>query len=251
MEIIIFIAVVAIFIFLNKDYNSQEFNHIKIDSKQDLQGKLEDHEAGLLIALMAKVAKADGQVCELEAELLKHTFTDISMVFNDNENIREQLKSIYAKEKETFENTIEICNKYYKLTKNSYEKRVQVMQYLLNLAFIDGDFSNTERMIIEDISDAIKIKRHDLDAMINEFMQYHESRKNNETLNIKKAYEILEVSEDIDDKELKKQYRKLVKQNHPDIVTGKGADEATIKQATIKLQEINEAYEAIKKHRGI
>jgi DnaJ like chaperone protein len=200
---------------------------------------------------MAKVAKADGQVCELEAELLKHTFTDISMVFNDNENIREQLKSIYAKEKETFENTIEICNKYYKLTKNSYEKRVQVMQYLLNLAFIDGDFSNTERMIIEDISDAIKIKRHDLDAMINEFMQYHESRKNNETLNIKKAYEILEVSEDIDDKELKKQYRKLVKQNHPDIVTGKGADEATIKQATIKLQEINEAYEAIKKHRGI
>jgi DnaJ like chaperone protein len=251
MEILIFVAVVAIFIMLNKDYNSQSFNHIKINTKQDLQGNLVDHEAGLLIALMAKVAKADGQVCELEAELLKHTFTDISMVFNDNETIREELKKIYAKEKETFENTMEICNKYYKLTKSSYDKRVQVMQYLLNLAFIDGEFTKTERMIIEDISDAIKIKRHDLDAMINEFMAYHSSKANNETLNIKKAYEVLEVSEDIDDKELKKQYRKLVKQNHPDIVTGKGADEQTIKQATIKLQEINEAYEAIKKHRGI
>jgi DnaJ like chaperone protein len=125
------------------------------------------------------------------------------------------------------------------------------MQYLLNLAFIDGEFSKTERMIIEDISDAIKIKRHDLDAMINEFMSYHSSKQNNESLNIKKAYDILEVTEDIDDKELKKQYRKLVKKNHPDIITGKGADEATIKQATIKLQEINEAYEVIKKQRGI
>ena len=251
MEIIIFIAVVAIFIMLNKDYNSQSFNHIKIDTKQDLHGNLADHEAGLLIALMAKVAKADGQVCELEAELLKHTFTDISMVFNDNEKIREELKSIYSKEKESFENTIDICNKYYKLTKNSYEKRIQIMQYLLNLAFIDGDFSKTERMIIEDISDAIKIKKHDFDAMVNEFTAYHTNKQNNETLNIKKAYEILEASENLDDKELKKQYRKLVKQNHPDIITGRGADEQTIKQATIKLQEINEAYEAIKKQRGI
>ena len=251
MEILIFVAVVAIFIMLNKDYNKQSFNHIKINTKQDLQGNLADHEAGLLIALMAKVAKADGQVCELEAELLKHTFTDISMVFNDNETIREELKKIYSKEKETFENTMDICTKYYKLTKNSYEKRIQVIQYLLNLAFIDSDFSKTERMIIEDISDAIKIKRHDLDAIINEFTSYHENKANNETLNIKKAYEVLEASENLDDKELKKQYRKLVKQNHPDIITGKGADEKTIKQATVKLQEINEAYEAIKKYRGI
>ena len=251
MEIIIFIAVVVIFIMLNKDYNAQTFNHIKIDTKQDFNGSLEDHEAGLLISLMAKVAKADGQVCELEAELLKHTFTDISMVFNDNEEAREELKRIYSKEKESFDNTIEICNKYYKLTKNSYEKRVQVMQYLLNLAFIDGDFSKTEQMIIEDISNALKIKRHDLDSMINQFNSYHTNKANDETLNIKKAYEILEISQDVDNKELKKQYRSLVKKNHPDIITGKGANEATIKQATIKLQEINEAYEAIKKQRGI
>ena len=37
-----------------------------------------------------------------------------------------------------------------------------VMQYLLNLAFIDGEFSQTEYMIIEDIANAIEIKRADL-----------------------------------------------------------------------------------------
>jgi len=251
MEYFLLIAVVLIFVMLNKDYNSKEYRHIKVNIKQDLQGDLKDHEAGLLIALMAKVAKADGSVCELEAEILKHTFTDIANAFNNSSHIREELKSIYAKEKESFENTIDICNKYYKLTKSSYEKRLQVMQYLLNLAFIDGDFSNAERMIIEDISKNIKIKENDLNSMINEFTSYYSNKQNDSKLNLDKAYEVIEVDSNIDDKQLKKQYRSLVKKYHPDIVTGKGADQATINEATKKLQEINEAYEIIKKARGI
>ena len=251
MEFMILIAVVVIFIMLNKDYNSQSFQHIKVNMKQDLQGKLEDHEAGLLIALMAKVAKADGQVCELEAEILAHTFTDVSMVFNNNEEIREQLKQIYNIEKESFDNTILLCEKYYKLTKNSYDKRLKVMQYLLNLAFIDGEFSKTERMIIEDISNAIKIKLNDLNNIIREFETYYKNKQNDDSLTLKKAYEILESNETDDDKMLKKQYRTLVKKYHPDIVTGKGESQNIIDQATAKLQEINEAYELIKKQRGI
>ena len=69
---------------------------------------MKEHEAGLLIALMAKVAKADGNVCELEAELLSNIFTDISLVFENDKEIRNELKKIYNKEKESFENTIEI-----------------------------------------------------------------------------------------------------------------------------------------------
>jgi len=158
MEIIIFIIVVIVFVLLNKDYHKQDFKHIKINVKQKLQGDLKEHEAGLLIALMAKVAKADGNVCELEAELLSNIFTDISLVFENDKEIREELKKIYTQEKESFENTIEISKKYFKLTKNDYKKRLMVMQYLLNLAFIDGEFSQTEYMIIEDIANAIEIK---------------------------------------------------------------------------------------------
>ena len=46
---------------------------------------------------MAKVAKADGKVCELEAELLSHTFTDISKVFENQEEIEKNL--IFLKKK--------------------------------------------------------------------------------------------------------------------------------------------------------
>jgi DnaJ like chaperone protein len=250
MEIIIFIIVVIVFVLLNKDYHKQDFKHININVKQKLQGDLKEHEAGLLIALMAKVAKADGNVCELEAELLSNIFTDISLVFENDKEIREELKKVYSQEKESFENTIEISKKYFKLTKNDYKKRSMVMQYLLNLAFIDGEFSKAEYMIIEDIANAIEIKRADLENIIAQFEAYVNNKKNQAKMDLAKAYEILEISQTASDEEIKKQYRKLVKQYHPDVITGQGANQETIDKATNKLQEINEAYEIIKTKKG-
>jgi DnaJ like chaperone protein len=69
-------------------------------------------------------------------------------------------------------------------------------------------------------------------------------------LSIEKAFEILETSKDASDKDIKLQYRLLVKKYHPDIVTGQGANQSTIKEATLKLQSINEAYDLIKKQRA-
>ena len=251
MEFLALAIVVVVFILLNKDYHKQDFRHIKVNTKQKLQGDLAEHEAGLLIALMAKVAKADGKVSELEAELLKNVFTDIALLFENDTEIREELKKIYNKEKETYVNTVEIAKKYFKLTKNQYQKRLKVLEYLLNLAFIDGEFSEAETMIIEDIALAIEIKKDDLTRLIEQFEAYYQSKKSNAKMDLAKAYSELEIEESIDNESLKKHYRKLVKQYHPDIVTGQGADQSEIETATRKLQSINEAYEIIKQHRGI
>jgi DnaJ like chaperone protein len=75
--------------------------------------------------------------------------------------------------------------------------------------------------------------------------------KNHAAMSVDKAYETLEMPKDATDNELKKQYRKLVKKYHPDVVTGQGAEQSIIDEATNKLQEINEAYELIKKDRGL
>ena len=188
----------VLFYFLTKNYKSDAYQHIKVNTKQKLEGLLEEHEAGLLVALMAKVAKADGQVSELEAELLGLTFTDISQAFEESEKIREALKVIYKKEMETFENTIVISKKYLKLTQNEYHKRLKVMEYLLNLAFIDGEFSQTEMMITEDIADAMEIRRADFERLISQFEQFYTARQTQKKLTLQKAYEILGAS-DTDD----------------------------------------------------
>lgn len=251
MKLIFLLIVGIILYFIARNYKTEKFENIKLDIKERFDGDLMNHKAGLLVALMAKVAKADGQVCELEAEMLKHTFTDISRHFENQEEIREKLKQIYAKEKESFDNTIEICDKLYKVTKNHYQKRVKIIEYLLNLAFIDKDFSQTEFMIAEDIANALKIKRADFENLVNRFENFYRQQKENQALSLEKAYVILESNENDDNNTLKKNYRKLVKQHHPDIVSGQGASQSIIDEATSKLQEINEAYEIIKKHRGI
>ncbi|RXK14403.1 molecular chaperone DjlA [Halarcobacter mediterraneus] len=249
---LLFLLFVGIVLYLiAKGYKTEKFENIKLNVKEKFDGDLMNHEAGLLVALMAKVAKADGQVCDLEAEMLKHTFTDISRHFENSDEIREKLKVIYSKEKESFDNTLEICEKLYKITKNHYQKRVKIIEYLLNLAFIDKEFSQTEFMIAEDIANALKIKRTDFENLINAFENFYREQKENKALSLDKAYEVLESNKDDDNNTLKKNYRKLVKQYHPDIVSGQGASQSIIDDATKKLQEINEAYELIKKDRGI
>lgn len=221
-------------------------NRININQKQTFNGDIKDHEAGLLIALMAKVAKADGRVSELEAELIKNTLNDVSSVFENSQEVREQLKQIYKNEKDDFANTLDIAKKYQNLTKFSYEKRLGLMEYLLNLAFIDGDYSKHERMITEDIAKALHVKQNDFAQMVARFDEYFAQRKTQAKMNLQEAYKVLEAEEGEDFSVIKKKYRTLVKQNHPDILMGQGKSQNIIDEATAKLQKINEAYELIK-----
>ena len=251
MEIVVLLVVIAILFFIGKNYKTEEFKNINLKRKDRFDGDLLHHEAGLLVALMAKVSKADGKVCELEAEVLKHTFNDISSHFENAEEIREKLKVLYENEKHSFDNLIDICNKLYNLTKHEYHKRVKIMEYLLNLAFIDKDFSPTEKMITEDIANALKIKTEDFNNLINTFEAFYVQQASNKAISLEKAYEILESNPSDDAATLKKNYRSLVKKHHPDIISGQGAAQNIIDEATKKLQEINEAYELIKKDKGL
>jgi len=251
IQILVLAVVVLILFVIGKNYKTEEFKNINLKVKEVFSGDLLNHEAGLLIALMSKVAKADGQVSELEAEILKHTFTDISSHFQNFDEVREKLKDLYKKEKDNFSNLFIICDRLYLLTKNDYSKRIKIMEYLLNLAFIDGVFSKQEQEITEDIAQALKIEQRDYLNIVSNFKNFYQTRTKEKALSLEKAYEILETNSNDDEQTLKKNYRNLVKKHHPDILEGKGANQSIIDEATKKLQEINEAYEIIKKHRSI
>jgi DnaJ like chaperone protein len=68
---------------------------------------------------------------------------------------------------------------------------------------------------------------------------------------IDSAYQALGVTKDNTDAEIKKAYRRLVREYHPDKLMGQGLPEAMIKEATERSQEIQTAYDLIKKSRGI
>ncbi|MGL4733539.1 MAG: DnaJ domain-containing protein, partial [Enterovibrio sp.] len=62
-------------------------------------------------------------------------------------------------------------------------------------------------------------------------------------------YQLLGVAEDCDDATLKRAYRKLMNEHHPDKLAAKGLPASMMEMAKKKTQEIQEAYELIKKAR--
>jgi DnaJ like chaperone protein len=67
--------------------------------------------------------------------------------------------------------------------------------------------------------------------------------------NINSAYDILEIVPEATNEEVKKAYRRLAVEYHPDKVAHLGED--IRKSATEKFQTLNAAYEQIKKQRGM
>jgi DnaJ like chaperone protein len=66
-----------------------------------------------------------------------------------------------------------------------------------------------------------------------------------------KAYATLNISRTATDDEVKRAYRKLSIEFHPDSLASKGMGEEFMAHATAKFREIQEAYDSIKKERGI
>jgi len=63
------------------------------------------------------------------------------------------------------------------------------------------------------------------------------------------AYAALGADSGASDKEIKTAYRKRMSENHPDKLIAKGVPEEMIKLATTRSQEIQNAYEMIRKSR--
>ena len=65
-----------------------------------------------------------------------------------------------------------------------------------------------------------------------------------------KALTLLGVSETSSAEQVKRAYRKLVSQNHPDKLAGQGASQAQLRAATERTRELHSAYAKVREQRG-
>lgn len=68
---------------------------------------------------------------------------------------------------------------------------------------------------------------------------------------VQQAYDVLGVSATASDTEIKRAYRRLMSQHHPDKLSASGAPPEMIRVATEKSAQISTAYELIRKQRGL
>lgn len=247
-NIILFAILGGFFYWIFKSYSSytayskEAFKNFSI-SKESLQKS----DLGLFIALVAKVAKADGRVDALEAELIGIMFDDISSVFPEPQKTKELLKEIFNEEKDRFDNLEDIAQTLSHAIKRDRAKQHQFMGFLIQLAFVDGEVSKSEEKVLASIAEAFEFDPDAYHAIFDQFEKIMHNIKPKE--NIGDAYKLLGVSEGDDMDTIKKAYRKLVREYHPDIIKSQGKDDAYMQEATTKTQEINQAYEMIKAHK--
>ncbi|MCW8837075.1 MAG: DnaJ domain-containing protein, partial [Thiovulaceae bacterium] len=131
--------------------------------------------------------------------------------------------------------------------KRDRAKQHQFMGFLIQLAFVDGEVSTNEDAVLQSIAQAFEFDPKAYHAI---FDQFEQMIKNvHPKANIEDAYKLLGVDANDDMATIKKAYRKLVRQYHPDIIKAQGKDDAYMQEATAKTQEINQAYELIKEKR--
>ena len=224
------------------DYSKEAFKNFSISHES-----LKRSELGLFVALVAKVAKADGRVDALEAQLIGIMFDDISAVFPEPDKTKQILKDIFNEEKDRSDDLEQIAHDLAQVTKHGKAKQTQFMGFLIQLAFVDGEVSHGEDEALKSIAEALQFDPKVYHAIFKKF----ESMMQNMTpkANISDAYKLLDVKESDDISVIKKAYRKLVREYHPDIIKSQGKSEAYMQEATAKTQEINQAYEMIKEAR--
>ena len=184
-----------------------------------------------LLVLSAAVMKADGNVRKSELDYVKRFFLQ-NFGQERAESYIKMLREILEKDYNLYDVSQQV-GRYM-----DYASRLQLLHYLFGIANSDGRISQEELGVINTISDYMGITKSDFQSVKAMFIKETDS-----------AYKILGIEPSATDEEVKKAYREMAKKNHPDLVSNLG--EEVKEAAEKKFQEINAAYEAIKKQRGI
>lgn len=198
---------------------------------------------------MGKLAKADGQVSQEEIDHVEQFMQKLGMTADH----RLQAIALFKKGAEpefdiapTYKRFMAVCGH----TKNL--KQV-LLVYLIVMALADGHFHPAEEALLTDIAARLGYDqaafRQMLDMVLNQ--SHFGGTQANAAEALDDAYKALGVSRDSTDAEVKRAWRKLMSQYHPDKLMGQGVPEDMIAMATEQAKEIQLAYDLIKKSRNV
>ena len=196
-----------------------------------------------LLVLASYIIKADGRVMHSEMEFvrrfLRMNFGEAAVEQGNSILLRlfEEQKRMDASRPGAFKSVIrESCAQI--AANMDYSQRLQLLNFLVMLAQADGSVPGSEVDALRDVSRCMGMADSDLDSML---------KLSGGTLD--DAYAVLGVPPTATDDEVRRAYRKLALQHHPDRVAALGDD--IRRAAEKKFQEINEAKERIYKARGM
>lgn len=208
--------------------------------------------------IMGHVAKADGRVSESEIAQAEAIMTELGLT---PERRRDAIARFKEGSAADFQLEPEIAN-FLRHGGRRLMMRKMLIEALLATALADGHIDSAERDILSRVAQHLGVRAADFDRLMRmagaqrEFHgyqrggQYSGGAAPDSSARLSQAYDVLGVDATASDAEIKKAYRKLMSEHHPDKLAAKGLPDDMMKLATEKAQDIQAAYALIKEHRN-
>ena len=188
-------------------------------------------------SMLGKMASADGRVSDEETRLVDQ-FAKAQMKLDDN--TRAFAMQIFHKAVASSSTFEQFATQF----QDSFSSQPQMprimLDMLLRVAMADGSMHSHEEKILLSAIQTFGISREEYARM-----------KEQHCPDTDKHYAVLGCAPDAPMEEVKKKYRQLVRDFHPDTIFSKGLPEEFNEFAKSKFHEIQEAYESIKKTRAL
>lgn len=204
-----------------------------------------------VFSVMGHLAKADGKVSQSEIDLARQ----IMQQFNLDEVRRKAAINLFNQGKQADFPLADVLHQFRQECQRRRNLMQMFVEILMHAAYADGELHPGERQVLEQVRVVLGFSAQafqHIEAMVRNAQHFAGAGGAGGVSPrdvLREAYEVLGVAESASDAEVKKAYRRLMNQHHPDKLVAKGLPEEMIKLATEKSQEIRRAYDTIRKAR--
>ncbi|MFD2165237.1 co-chaperone DjlA [Thalassotalea euphylliae] len=204
-------------------------------------------------SVMGHIAKAKGRVTEHEIAFATAYMEKLGL----KGELRSQAQEAFRDGKTVGFPLAERLKKFKRSCSGRHDILLMFIEIQIQVAFADGSLDPAEREVLHSIARTLGFSTRDLDKLLEMIIageSFHQDGRAGQTGASPKsllsdAYKVLGVSPDASKQEVKKAYKKLMSQHHPDKLVAKGLPPEMMEVAKQKTQDIQAAYDLINKQK--